>query len=354
MHTVRMTSTGHADAWRLGRRPALDGLRGVAILLVLVGHGGTPLFVNSAAVGVNLFFTLSGFLITCLLLEERARDGRVAFGSFYWRRGLRLLPALIALVAGVWILDLALGLGWVTPEASVAALFYSTNLWIYFGSSGALGHTWSLSLEEQFYLTWPLVLVVLFRLGRHRAVLTAAVVLGLTSMTQLFLTADDPLRSFAPDTRSFFLLFGCALAAAFTGATKVRVPGRAVGVTACIFLVLAAMASGDVAGALAIPATILGTLAAVWIAATRGAGELGLPLLRWLGQRSYGIYLWHYPVLVLALREGAPWPVRLALVSGVSVALAMVSWRYVETPFLRLKHRHIDRAASHANKPGSP
>ena len=194
-----------------------------------------------------------------------------------------MLPALVAMVAGVWVLELAFGLAWITPGASIAALFYATNLWIYHGSSGVLGHTWSLSLEEQFYLTWPLLLIVLFRLGRHRAVLVAAVVLGLTSMTQLFLTADDPLRSFAPDTRSFFLLFGCALAAAFTWATRVPSPRPPVALAGGLLLVASAMASGVVMGGLAIPATVLGTLTAVWLAATRGASVLEHPLLRWLG-----------------------------------------------------------------------
>lgn len=338
-----MTTSVATDAWRLGHRPPLDGLRGIAVLSVVAGHVGVPFFVNGGAVGVNLFFTLSGFLITSLLLEERTRNGRLAFGAFYLRRALRLLPALVVVVAGVWVLNLMLDLYWVTPEASIAALFYATNFWILHESSGVLGHTWSLSLEEQFYLTWPLALALLFRVGRHRAVLVASVVLGSLSIVQLFRVADIPGRTFSPDSRSFCLLFGCALAAALTGAARVRVPSRAIAVAAVLLLAFSVQANGGLAADLAIPATTAGTVLAVWYAGTRRSWLLERPLLRWTGQRSYAIYLWHFPVWLLILKKGwgagAPWPVHLVVVGGMSVLLAMVSWRYVEQPFLRLKDR---------------
>lgn len=167
--------------------------------------------------------------------------------------------------------------------------------------------------------------------------------LGSLSIIQLFRVADIPGRTFSPDSRSFCLLFGCALAAVLTGAARAKVPGRAVAVAAVLLLSFSVQANGGLAAVLAIPATTAGTVLAVWYAATRRSWLLERPLLRWTGQRSYAIYLWHYPVGLLILIKGwgagAPWPVHLAVVAGTSVLLAMASWRFVEQPFLRLKDR---------------
>jgi peptidoglycan/LPS O-acetylase OafA/YrhL len=344
-----VTSTGD---WRLGHRPALDGVRGIAVALVVLGHAGVPLLVNAGAVGVDTFFTLSGFLITSLLLEERSTHGSVRFGAFYRRRALRLLPALVALVAGVWVIRVALGLGsnFVSVPGTAAALLYYTNLWIFHGSSGVLSHTWSLSLEEQFYLTWPLLLVVLYRWGRHRAVLWGALVLGSASVASFYLSTGD-LRSFAPDTRSFHLLFGCALAAALTGAARMPVPSRLLAVPAALLLLLASLANGGVAAEVAPVAIVGGGVVLIWVAGTRDLPALEGRALTWLGRRSYAIYLWHFPAIGAALRVGGGWPVHLVVIGGFGVTMAVLSWRFIERPFLNMKQTPQNRAVPQAITP---
>ena len=142
--------------WRLGYQPALDGLRGIAIFMVVVYHAGIgpPTFPWLGSNGVSIFFTLSGFLITRLLMEEREAQGTISFARFYGRRALRLLPAFGVVVVFTTLIGLAT-LGEALRASSYLANWWlSANQWL-----GPLSHTWSLSIEEQFYLIWPLLLV---------------------------------------------------------------------------------------------------------------------------------------------------------------------------------------------------
>ena len=163
---------------RLGRRPVLDGLRGIAILLVMLTHTGV---LPNGYVGVDLFFALSGFLITTLLYEEWDRDGCISLRRFYGRRARRLLPALALLIAVALIVDMLCYpmTGWPFAEKALTSLLFVNN-WLaatgHAGDLGSLNPTWSLAQEEQFYLVWPLALLLLLRL-RARPQLVAALLL---------------------------------------------------------------------------------------------------------------------------------------------------------------------------------
>ena len=325
-------STG--ETWTLGRRPALDGLRGVACALVVVAHAHVPGLELAGAVGVAMFFTLSGFLITSLLLEERTRHGRIALGAFYGRRALRLAPALIACVT---VVALMLGpLGLVTWGQTVAALAYAFNwLAVHEGAVGALGHTWSLAIEEQFYLTWPLLVAVLA--GRRRLLLSLASVGAVAALALRVAWWDggagiDRIH-YGFDTSADALLVGCGLAV-LMHRTAERAPRRAVAGAALVAAVAVCLGGPWVMFVPGPTLVALLTAAAIYVLTQRGdVGWLQHRWLRLVGQRSYGLYLWHYPVA--ALLGGQEWPVRLLVVSGVGWGLALLSWRYVEQPFLR-------------------
>jgi peptidoglycan/LPS O-acetylase OafA/YrhL len=200
--------------------PALDGVRGIAVLAVLLYHVGC---LPGGWLGVDMFFVLSGFLITDLLMRERQRTGRVSFRNFYARRGLRLLPALIAVLAvtTVWTAWFGPGLWGKQAWGSAAlVLFYVGNVAMIRGRDlGLLGHTWSLGMEEQFYLVWPAVLAGLCRLGRVVTATLTAVAIGAVVAFRTYLlyrpakalNEFTSLRrvSFSLDTRGEPVLIGC-------------------------------------------------------------------------------------------------------------------------------------------------
>ncbi len=206
--------------WRLGHRPALDAVRGLAILLVLVGHSRVPGLAGAGPVGVRLFFCLPGFLITTLLLEEFARSGRIRFTAFYARRARRLVPALLASTGLVALASLAIP--WVASARDVLATLLYVGNWylIATGSLGALVGTWSLAVEEQFYLLWPLTLLLALRAGRRWAVLVMAAGLIGSLLTRWVLWSREPesLRlSYGTDMQVDALMAGALVAVALCG-----------------------------------------------------------------------------------------------------------------------------------------
>jgi len=359
--------------------PALDGVRGVAVLLVVAYHGERSLAPRGGAIGVTMFFTLSGFLITTLLLRERESTGRIALGRFYWRRALRLLPALVVLVGATCTYAAVTGAFEPTLGAAVPVLLYVGN-WVRTlrdtDGLGLLEHTWSLGVEEQFYLVWPLAVLAVGALAprarQAEAVLVAAVVGSLASLLWRLQLWDpaEPRWSAArlyngTDAVADQLLVGAALAAALAlwdrRATDMR-PGRrsgglfaiagAVGAPAALaYLVWVARVHpggdsldndrrylewGSLTFALATAVLVLGC--------TRG-GDRWLPrLLSWtplvaVGKVSYGLYLWHFPV-ILAVDDRLPeaaTAVRAAAVLSLTAAATLASWFLVERPFLALK-----------------
>ncbi len=345
--------------------PGLDGLRALAVLAVIAYHL-QPGWAPGGLLGVGVFFTLSGYLITDLLLGQREAVGHLRLGDFWLRRARRLLPALFLMlavvVAWVTLLDRS-QLPALRGDVAAAALYVS-NWWNIFrdasyfdrfGPPPPLDHLWSLAVEEQFYLVWPFLLWLGLRYarGRYRLVgLTlAAAVLSATAMALLYQPGSDPTRVYeGTDTRAFGLLVGAALAvvwpsrrlgADLTLRRRLLLDGAGVvglGVIALLIwgtdeysaflyrggIVLLSVATVLVVAALAHPASWLGP-------------ALGWKPLRWLGVRSYGIYLWHWPIIVLTtptLQRGVNLPLAVVQV-GVTIAVAALSWRFVEEPIRR-------------------
>lgn len=340
-------STG--EPWTLGHRPALDGLRGVAVLLVIVSHiDGVPLpRLQVGQVGVSVFFTLSGFLIASLLLEERASTGRINLRAFYIRRARRLVPALAAFLMACGLLATSAGARFATPTEVLAAATYWTN-WLAVmagGPDGALSHTWSLAVEEQFYIVAPLLLIAVA--SRRRLLFVVSVAVAASLVTRLLLAGDMWRVVHGADTRAGELLAGVLLAVVLHG-SQLRVASRAwvpVGLAAIAAACVLSTAVILGAGLLVVSA---GTCAVVYgVTHAPAASRLESPVLLWLGRRSYGLYLWHYPVAFVlnAAAPASPWQVRCALVVALAVGTAALSWRYVEEPFLRRRLADADPVA---------
>ncbi len=356
-----------------GRWPGLDGLRGLAVLAVLAYHLELPYSVRGGTIGVTTFFVLSGFLITTLLLREAEGRTTVRLRSFYARRALRLLPALAVLVPVVVVYAALAGRADDTVAAAPAVAFYGGN-WVRafdgFSTLGLFEHSWSLSVEEQFYLVWPVVvvLVALVAGARHRAqaVLVASLAGAAASLAwrlSLWDGSDAPASAArlynGTDTAADQLLIGCALAAALWLLRDRAVPaaGRAVlgagGVAALGLLVwVAALRPGGATVAntrlyLTWGASAFALAAAVVVAgivlAPRGALPRALatrPLMA-VGRVSYGLYLWHYPVVVVVREhlDTAGRPMQWLVAVAVSGLLTVASWVLVERPFLAWKDR---------------
>jgi peptidoglycan/LPS O-acetylase OafA/YrhL len=394
------TPGGHADprGGSLPYLPGLDGLRALAVIAVLLYHSGLPWF-PGGFLGVEVFFVISGYLITALLLAQWRQSGRVDVKAFWLGRARRLLPALYLVLA----VTLAYAVVFLPGEVAglradvLAALGYVTNWYLvvghesYFeaiGRPSLLKHLWSLAVEEQFYLVWPLVLAFGLSLGatrwRRRRILTLALAGAVTSallMALLYRPEVDPSRVyFGTDTRATGLLVGAALAFVWAPWRAALVPGGQRGCSAAVRRLRLQRVKQrsrlrrrwgwtaprllDVAGLAALGGLVLfslrlgefqpflyrGGLASVALATAvvimacahphshLGAGLLGRQPLRWIGQRSYGIYLWHWPVFMITRPqldvsiEGLP---LLALRLGLTLVLAELSYRYVETPIRR-------------------
>lgn len=335
---------------RPGYLPALDGLRALAVLAVVMSHSWAQAL-PGGWVGVDVFFVLSGFLITSILLREHDRTGRISFRNFYLRRALRLLPALaLTLVLGVLIAYLLYpGSSTDTSKEAIAAVFYVANWLVALGQvhSGLLIHTWTLSIEEQFYWTWPLVLYLLLAVGGRRAALGATiVVVGIVLVHRLTGVQGSYFRT---DTRADSLLIGCAIALAASAGLLERLPtnvirgAAAVGALALGFVLALGAQTSLLLG---VGYTVIGVAAATIVIATavRPLGSAVRALswhpLTWVGQRSYGVYLYHPLCLaLLAPRLGTNGPIVFVGSLIVSLCAAGASYKYVETPFLRLKER---------------
>lgn len=346
----------------------LDGLRAIAVLSVVFYHLNLSGFFPGGFLGVDIFFTLSGFLITSLLLREQEASGRIDLKGFYLRRFRRLAPAMLAVI-GVCAVLLHVVAQDAAPQLRKdipAALLYVSNWWqivseqSYFEMMSRpplLQHLWSLAIEEQFYLLWPLLLMaVLARAGRRGLLLVAAGLTLLTAGWMAFLAVHgnipleaDPNRLYlATDTHTTGLFAGALLACLWNPWHRVAPaaitvsPGFAAMLGAGGLLVLVAMflwanETQDwlYRGGFLLVAAL--TVAAIVGATAPGsplAGMLGTPVMRYLGERSYGLYLWHWPVFVLLRPQDLALPaagtevLRLVL----TFLAAELSFRYVEDP----------------------
>ena len=340
--------------------PGLDGLRAIAVLGVIAFHVGLP-FAQGGLLGVGVFFVLSGYLITDILLGQWEQRHALDLRDFWLRRARRLLPALfvllVAVVAYVTLADPA-----ELPELRgevLAAVLYVSNWWYifhhvsYFASFGPpspLTHLWSLAVEEQFYLVWPGLLWLGLRLLPRRALLLGTLALAAASavaMGLLFHAGAGPNRVYyGTDTRAFALLIGGALAQIWPSRHLGNISARlrrsleitgAVGLLG-IFVLFAATNEYESflypTGLTLLSLATAGVVAAVVLPEGRLAKSLGLEPLRWIGVRSYGIYLWHYPVIALTTPLGQTGfsPLRTTLQVAAAICLAALSWRYVEEP----------------------
>lgn len=392
---ARLTTARAADRIRRERRRpgihALDGLRAVAVALVLADHGGVP-GVSGGFIGVDLFFVLSGFLITSLLVDELHRTGRIDLRGFWIRRGRRLLPALVLMVLTVAIAhellpsDAVVGL----REDAVAAFFWVANWRFvaqhtdYFTEAGTpspLQHTWSLGVEEQYYFLWPLLLIAValllaFRARRHGRLATVGGVRltvfllasagAAVSATAAEVLASDATRDrvyFGTDTRAQALLIGAAAAAllvadwpALTAGWSVVRTRRGRWVARLLPLaglaVLAVAAHRATGSAAEFQGGLLTTVAVAAIAviapvALHQSGLVARALawapLVWLGTISYGVYLWHWPVFLVLTGERTGWSgwTLFAARCAVTLVVAGVSWWAIEEPIRRWRPAQV-------------
>jgi len=340
--------------------PALDGLRGLAVLGVVFFHDDR---LKGGYLGVDLFFVLSGFLITSLLLAENTATGRIALAPFWIRRARRLFPALLALIPAVAVYAVTLaeptelgrirsdGLATLAYVANWRTIFAKQSYWEMFAAPSPLEHTWSLAIEEQFYVLWPLLVVgVLVKLRRSaRALLLVTLGLAgasMASMAWLF----DPTRSerayLGTDTRGAAILVGAALACVFAMRGRAISPGGTrmldvAGVGAALGLGWAWVHLDGMNPFLYRGGFWLTELGVLVLIACAAQGEksavaraLSFAPLRWVGLVSYGLYLWHWPIFVVLSRERVHFggwgltAVRLLATSAISYA----SYRWLEQP----------------------
>jgi peptidoglycan/LPS O-acetylase OafA/YrhL len=355
-----------ARGTRLPHAPALDGLRAFAVAGVLLYHGGVA-WMPGGFLGVDVFFVLSGYLITSLLLAEWGASRKIDLKRFWLRRARRLLPAAVLVI----LVSLVVVAVFLPDDAArmrgdaLASLFYVNNwhailadhsYFAAFDRPSLLQHLWSLAVEEQFYLLWPIALGAgLVLLGRMRLVgVIAALALGSALlMGWIYEPGHDPTRVyFGTDTHALPLLAGALLAFAWPlGRLGTAPPARgaraiidAVAAVALLGLIVAMTQWHDYDPAL-YPAGIAlaallsaGLIAAVVHPESRVGRGLGVAPLRWVGDRSYGIYLWHWPVMVLTRPDlDVPWSLWLLVPAQilVTVALAAASYRWLEMPVRR-------------------
>lgn len=347
--------------------PALDGLRAFAVLAVIAYHMDMP-WAKGGLLGVTVFFVLSGYLITSLLVIEFQGTGRINLPDFWLRRVRRLFPAIVFAVVCVAVLCTIFNHALLTklrPDV-IPSLFFFNNWWQIFhnvsyfdalGSPSPVTHFWSLAIEEQFYLVWPVLLFILMKLGvRKRTLSIMTLVLALLSaidMAVLFDPHGDPSRVYyGTDTRAFSLLIGAWLAFVWPshqlGATdSVHVSRRArwaldgVGLAAFVGLFLMVWLADGFSpflyrGGLVLCSVLTAVVIAVMVHPASLLGRFwGLAPFVWIGKRSYGIYLWHYPLLLLMLPQNgiaeSPWWMMLLALVAI-FACSAFSYTFVENP----------------------
>jgi peptidoglycan/LPS O-acetylase OafA/YrhL len=344
--------------------PAVDGMRALAVAAVIAYHAGFG-WARAGFLGVDVFFVVSGFLITSLLLADRRQSGGIGFREFWRRRALRLLPALFVLLAvcAVTVPIIA------SDQASrlhgdlLAAVGYATNWRLIFqhqsyfqaiGRPPILQHLWSLAIEEQFYLLWPLILFGLLLWRRRASRIVGPILLAIVGstvlMAVLYHPATDPSRVYyGTDTRMETILVGAALACVWLPdrlvgdvSPRARLLIEGAGTAALIGVGTIMWSSNQFdsflyrGGFLLVAVlTALAIAVASHPAAHRFQAVLGCGLLVWIGRRSYGIYLWHWPIFMVT-RPGIDialtgLPLQ-ALRVGLTLGVAELSYRFIERP----------------------
>jgi peptidoglycan/LPS O-acetylase OafA/YrhL len=339
-------------------RPALDGLRALAVLAVIAYHDNYS-WARGGFLGVDTFFVLSGFLITTLLVLEYRRRSTIRLGAFWARRARRLLPALLLVLAFVAVYTHAVALPWDRENIrgdGLASLFYVANWRFIFAGQGyfelfsaasPLRHMWSLAIEEQYYLVWPLVVLACLRLGRGSVrMLTVVSIVGaaasVAAMRVRFVPSDPSPAYYATDARVHTILVGALLALlllTWEPSARARRAILAVGLAAVVMMFAAFHSAtgtsatyyrgGSFGFALVVAAVIAGALQPGLLSRT-----LSTTPLVWIGRISYGLYLWHWPITVWLVpsRVSLGTNALNALRLGVTFAAAITSYVLIERP----------------------
>jgi len=343
--------------------PGLDGLRAIAVLAVIAYHLNLQ-WVPGGLLGVTMFFVLSGYLITDILLKQLHPSKTLDLKTFFIRRARRLLPAMFLMIAVVslWLLisdterllslkgDIGSALLYIS---NWYLIFHEVSYFESFGPASPFGHLWSLAVEEQFYLIWPLVLLVVIRFSPKRGKLAlwtlAAAAVSAGAMIMLYQPGVDPSRVYyGTDTRAFALLIGAALAIVWpssklssTLSSRSRILMDALGTFGFVLILVMINQTSEYDSFLYRGGMVLFSLAtAVVVAAlahpaSKFATIIGSKALTWIGVRSYGIYLYHYPIIVLTTptaESGELHPVRALIQVILTLVLAELSWRFIEEP----------------------
>ncbi|WP_434655530.1 acyltransferase family protein [Thermoanaerobacterium thermosaccharolyticum] len=349
----------------------LDGLRAIAVLAV-IGYHLNLSFMQGGFLGVSIFFVLSGYLITNIISSEWERSGKVDLKNFWLRRMRRLFPALFIMVVLVVCYVTLFDSGRLTSIKgdAITSILYINNWWLIFhkvsyfakfGPPSTFGNLWSLAVEGQFYLIWPLVLIISFKyLKKKRYIVFLTLLLAIASalaMGMLYEPGMDPSRVYyGTDTRVFGLLLGSALALILPSdklssnmSRNKRLILDAIGFLSLlsIFIMFIYVNQYDTfvyRGGM----FLLSVIAAVTIAVSAHSSSflgkaLGCFPLRWLGARSYGVYLWYFPVLILttpAVDTKGINPIRAILQIFLIILISALSWRYIEDP---IRHGALKR-----------
>ncbi len=348
--------------------PGLDGLRALAVLSVIAYHLNLP-WATGGFLGVTVFFVLSGYLISDLLIAEWSITKKIDLKNFWIRRAKRLLPGMFTLIlvviATVSIFQPSLIAS--LKQDSIAAVFYYSNWWYIFhdlsyfesfGPPSLLNHFWSLAVEEQFYILWPIIILIGLRFMKRKSLLflvtIAGAIISTLLMALLFVPGSDPSRVYyGTDTRAFSLLIGAALAMMWPSrklTNKILASGRITldimgffGLLMFLYMVwkanqydrflyqgglfLLSISTAMLIAALAHPTSII-------------SRALAMRPLKWIGLRSYGIYLWHFPVIILftpKIDTGEFSIIRIVFQVILIFGLAALSYQFIEDPIRKGK-----------------
>lgn len=352
--------------------PGLDGLRALAVLSVIAYHLNLP-WATGGFLGVTVFFVLSGYLITDLLIAEWSINKQINLKNFWIRRARRLLPGMFTLLLVVFATVSVFQPSQMTnlKQDSIAAVFYYSNWWYIFhdlsyfesfGPPSLLNHFWSLAVEEQFYIIWPIIILVGLRFMKRKSLLflvtIAGAVISTLLMAILFEPGSDPSRVYyGTDTRAFSLLIGAALGMMWpsrklshkiTSTTRISLDIMGLtGLLIFIFMIwktnqydsflyqggmfLLSISTAMLIAALAHPASII-------------SKALAMRPLKWIGLRSYGIYLWHFPVIILftpKVNTGDISFIRIVFQVILIFSLAALSYHFIEDPIRKGKLKII-------------